>query len=500
MPIYKDHSFRSGASAQGDDVYEIDQSIRFNDGDSPYMTRTPSSAGNRKKFTFSVWFKLGDMATTQRMFLSARNSDTTRDNIMFNQGSAGDYRIYFDARVSGSAHTVLEPTRALRDPSAWYHLVVVVDSANAVSSNRVKMYLNGERETVFTNETYPGVNQDFQINHTVAHSIGRFEFSSPSGYWDGYMTEIILLDGYAYGPEYFGTTNSSGIWIPIDYNTETGNYGTNGFKIDGSDSATLGKNVATGNTYASYTSSGLAAHDQVTDTPNVNFCTINPLYRGSSATAAHYGVVSNGNLFIEHNGASDGGQLCTQQFASGKWYWEVYIKAGGNNSAYQLGSGIAAPDHGYSKSDGRNEGARTGEIGFNSYTGAVKFANSTTKTYTEVPFLDTNIIQVAVDADNGAIYYGKNGTFMGSGDPTSGASKTNAGATWTPASYSNGWIPTTYVGGGSVPEIFINFGQEGTFGNNTTAGGNSDGNGIGNFKYSVPSGYLALCTSNLFRT
>ena len=87
---------------------------------------------------------------------------------------------------------------------------------------------------------------------------------------------------------------------------------------------------------------------------------------------------------------------------------------------------------------------------------------------------------------------------MGSGDPTSGASKTNAGATWTPASYSGGWVPTLYVGGGTVPEIFVNFGQEGTFGGNTSAGGNTDADGKGNFKYSVPSGYRALRIANLY--
>ena len=142
-------------------------------------------------------------------------------------------------------------------------------------------------------------------------------------------------------------------------------------------------------------------------------------------------------------------------------------------------------------------GTVTGEIGVNSYDGKVRFANSVTKTYTEVPFADGDILQVAVDTDNGAIYYGKNGTFMGSGDPASGASKTNAGATWTPASYSGGWVPTAGALGGSVPIVTMNFGQEGTFSGGTTAGGNSDGNGVGNFKYSVPSGYLALCTKNL---
>ena len=484
-----------GASATGATGFTIDQSARYDQNVSAYLQNPNSNAGDsQKKFTFSTWFKRGALGENMYFFqyVYAYNADLNSLYLDTN-----DKLNWID--ISGSSTQMnLITNRVFRDPSAFYHIVVVWDTAQAVSSERAKMYINGVRETSFGTQTYPSLNADSggaQRSGSNMRLAAQATSSGIGNYFDGYLAETHYSDNYAYESSNYGEF-SNGIWIPKEVAIS---YGSAGFYFDYANASNLAANTKGKGNWVIGTDqgTGLAAHDQVTDTPTNNFCTINPIYRGSSSTEQHYGVVSNGNLFIEHNANYDGGQLCTELLTTGKWYWEVYIKAGGNNSAYQLGSGIAAVNNGYTKSDGRNEGAQTGEIGFNSYSGVVKFANSTTKTYSEAPFSDTNIIQVAVDADNGAIYYGKNGTFMGSGDPTSGASKTNAGATWTPASYSGGWVPTTYVSGGGVPEIFINFGQEGTFAGNITAGGNSDSNGVGNFKYSVPSGYLALCTKNL---
>ena len=115
--VFQNNVLAGGAGGSGTTTYAIDQSIRFNDGDSAYMHRTPSSGGNQKTWTYSVWFKLGDMATSQRMLLSVRNTDSNRDNLMFNQGGAGDYRIYLDGRAGATVYCTLELTRALRDPS-----------------------------------------------------------------------------------------------------------------------------------------------------------------------------------------------------------------------------------------------------------------------------------------------------------------------------------------------------------------------------------------------
>jgi hypothetical protein len=468
--------------------YTIDQSIRFHNDDSPSLDKTYSGAGSRTTQTFSIWFKLGDpdgMGSGMPFFNGgAGTSDTTWTGFSWYDG-----KIY----IQGYNTNWRISTAQYRDPSAWYHFVYNWDTTNGIDDERVRAYVNGERVTSFSTYNNPGASASSGIGQAAKHSIGYQSRTVGFGYADAYYAEIHYLDGYAYGPEYFGEfKEGTDIWIPKEYE---GSYGTNGFFIDGRDSGDLGDDESgQGNDFSA---TNLAAHDQVADTPTNNFCTINPLYRGSHATAADYGVAGDGNLELRFSGASNGGTLCTQLMTSGKWYWEVRMEAGGGSSSYFNGTGIAAVNNGYTKADSNHDGSATGEIGFNSYNGQVQFSNTTTKTYSEVPLADGDIIGVAVDVDNGAIYYSKNGTFMGSGNPASGASKTNAGATWTPATYSGGWVPTIAALGGSVPIVTMNFGQEGTFSGTVSAGGNSDGNGIGNFKYSVPSGYLALCTSNL---
>ena len=483
-----------GASGSGTTTYSIDQSIRFNFSDSAYMSRAVGSGGNTKTWTFSCWFKIGVLGSQRSVspFLwSCHQSDGNRLQLSFDSGSlgvAGDFLSIYDG---ASASTIFRTNRVFRDPSAWYNLVLVADTSNTVSSERFRVYVNGQTETSFSTFNAPSLNADLGWNQNGStYYLGDYFASHGTYGFDGYIAEMVHIDGTALDPSSFAETNSAGIWIPKDVSGLT--FGTKGFYIDGRDSADLGDDESgNGN---DFTTSGLAAHDQISDSPSNNFCTLNPIYRG---TGSQYGVQENGNLELKFSGSQNAGQVCTQLFTTGKWYWEMRVKAGGGSANYFLSSGIAAVNDGYVKSDTNMHGTVTGEIGVNSYDGKVRFANSVTKTYTEVPFADGDILQVAVDTDNGAIYYGKNGTFMGSGDPTSGASKTNAGATWTPASYSGGWVPTAGALGGSVPIVTMNFGQEGTFSGGTTAGGNSDGNGVGNFKYSVPSGYLALCTKNL---
>lgn len=497
MSVFKDGLIRQGASGATTSVYSIDQSIRFNKSDSAYMSRTVGSGGNTKTWSFSVWFKLGLLGSQRGAspFLWAcHQSDSNRLQLSLDSGSLGAAGDFLSIYNGATGSTIFRLSKKLRDIAAWYHLVLVADTSNTIAYDRFRVYLNGQRETLFSTFNAPGLNTDLGWNQSGStYYLGDY-FSTHNGTYsfDGYMAEINHVDGYAYGPEYFGETNSNGIWIPKEYE---GSYGTKGFYIDGRDSSDLGDDESgNGN---DFTVSGLAAHDQVLDTPTNNFCTINHLYRGTHATVNDYGTTSDGNLELRFIGASNAGTLCTQIMTSGKWYWEVRMEAGGGSSSYFNSSGIAAVNNGYTRSDANLHGTTTGEIGFNSYSGVVKFANSTTKTYSEAPLADGDIIGVAVDIDNGAIYYSKNGTFMGSGNPASGASKTNAGATWTPASYSEGWVPTIAALGGSVPIVTMNFGQEGTFSGTVSAGGNSDANGIGNFKYTVPSGYLALCTKNL---
>ena len=273
MAILSSDLIRQGA-AGASTGYTIDQSIRFNPGDTPSMTKTYSSAGDRTSWTWSCWFKLGSL----NGFTPASNLYYTFFSVdeATNDANRGTLQIIADSGVAsaiqfqflGHSTVFLKTNRQFRDPSAWYHLVLVWDSDNAIAGERARLYINGERETSLATENNPSSGQEIGINLGAAHRIGAAKNISNSNiiyHWDGYMADIHFLDGYSYGPEYFGEFDSNGIWIPKEYD---GSYGTNGFKIDGRDSSDLGDDESgQGN---DYTTSGLAAHDQVLDTPTNN--------------------------------------------------------------------------------------------------------------------------------------------------------------------------------------------------------------------------------------
>ena len=230
-----------------------------------------------------------------------------------------------------------------------------------------------------------------------------------------------------------------------------------------------------------------------------NFCTFNETYRGTTTLYDH--VLSAGNTRMTQSNISGSNHACgspgTHLFASGKFYWEAYMPANQTGGSH-LACGILNVGDGATKSSSSvGLGISTGDIGINPANNVVKFSNVQTKDYTESAFSSGDILQVAVDADNGAIYFGKNNTFLGSSDPTSGSSKTGAGATWTPSSYAGGWAPSQGCQGGNGNAIYMNWGQDSTFAGARSAGGNADENGFGDFVYSPPSGYLALCSANL---
>ena len=212
-------------------VYKIDQSIRFNDDDTAYMHRTPSSSGNRDKWTWSSWIKRGNLTDANATLFQAGDDSQSANytTILFNGNSGGEPTLKFNSVIGSATKLNLATTQYFRDVSAWYHIVCVYDSGNDVSTERARIYVNGSRVTDLGTTTYPDQNQDSMTNHTVKQSIGRRN-QDTSRYMDGYMAEIHLLDGYAYDPSFFGEFNNSGIWIPKNYN---GSYGTNGFYIKG---------------------------------------------------------------------------------------------------------------------------------------------------------------------------------------------------------------------------------------------------------------------------
>jgi len=459
--------------------YAIDQSIRFNDDDSAYMYKTFGSAGDsRRKYSISVWFKIGEKGdgssnTERNIFMAGAYGND--DGITLDQND----KIKFSLNGTSSANLI--STQVLRDHSAFYHVMVAVDTTQATSSNRVKMYLNGSQITSFATENYPSQNYDGNIINNVQHNIGARTGSNR--HFDGYLAEIHLLDGFAYDPSYFGETTSEGIWIPKQY---TGSYGSNGFKIDGRDASDLGDDESgNGN---DFTTNGLAAHDQVLDSPTNNFCVLTPL-----ATLMDSGsTLSNGNLKIVLSGND---QFHSNFEISEKAYCEVRLDASSN-----YGGAL-----GFGTFQGSDDDDNTIVFSMNYLSGRINLGNGSSGGDVGGNVSVGDIIMMALDPDTRKWWVGVNGTWRNSGDPAGGTGHVYQYATdyFDPSSsYSTTEGIGAIVWGGfkgsaNGMTVTWNFGQEGTFGGQETAGGNADGNGNGNFKYTVPSGFKALCSKSM---
>ena len=252
-------------------VYEIDNSLRFNDDDSAKLTFTPDSAGNRRTFTLSVWFKLQSTTTTERVLLAA--DDGTGGNNNFDYIAIHQASKILVYGYTGSENQQLLSTQVLRDPSAWYHLVVAFDTTQGTAANRIKVYLNGSRVTAFGTENYPDQNFQTKINNANAQRISSYPDQDAS-YFDGYMAEYHLVDGTAKASTDFGEFNDNGVWIPKAY---TGAYGTNGFYLEfketGTSQNSSGIGADTSGNDNHWAVTNLAATDVTTDTPTNNFAT-----------------------------------------------------------------------------------------------------------------------------------------------------------------------------------------------------------------------------------
>ena len=475
-------------NSQASTGYTIDQSIRFNDNDSAFMKKDYSGDGSQTTFTLSGWFKLGILTgSAHSLFATGYLNGSAAD---FSLYFSGDQLYFFGGYNGGTPANKLETTQLFRDHSAWYHIVFVADTTNAVSVERLRLYVNGSRVTAFDTETYPSQNNTLVWGDaTYSHAIGAsgddttsLNSQTPRFHYDGYMAEIHYLDGYAYDPSFFGEFNDSGIWIPKEY---TGSYGSNGFKIDGRDSSDLGDDESgNGN---DFTSNNLTASDQVLDSPTNNFAVMNPL---ADYYANH--TFKNGNLELLTSTTTNQYTYSINNIgmSSGKWYAEMYV----GSIAGQCLIGISDRQ---SQGGTHYLGSQSYEYSWYSYNG--KSINGGTQSTFASTYTTNDIIGVALDLDNSKLYFSKNGSFVNSGDPTSGSTGTGAISITAVGSTQNDhyfFAVGDYSNSGQIT-VYWNFGQEGTFAGNTTAGGNSDGNGVGNFKYSVPSGYLALCTKNL---
>ena len=216
----------------------INQSLRLNDNDSAYLSRTPSVAGNRKTWTFSCWFKRANLGVQTALFTYDQDSGSLSQAVM-SITSSDDLII---TSWSGSYQYIVRPLMLFRDTSAWYHLVIQLDTTQATASDRVKIYVNGERITAFNGTpTYPSLNADCQINQASRHRIG-YGNDGVVRQWDGYLAEVHFTDGTAYDATAFGEFKS-GVWVA---KTPSVTYGNNGFYLPfNSDYAVEGFNAVT---------------------------------------------------------------------------------------------------------------------------------------------------------------------------------------------------------------------------------------------------------------
>ena len=438
--------------------YEVANSLRFDDGSSDYLNRTPSSAGNRRTFTISFWVKRSNISALMKPFSAGAVSSPftaveieSTDQLRF---------VYFNGT---SVDTDLSTNRLFRDVSAWYHIVWSVDTTQATESNRVKLYVNGNQETSFdsSHNTYPTQNFDFNFNNNQIHEIGRGVYNSAENF-DGYLAEFIMIDGQQLDATSFGEFDEdSGIWKPKDVSGLT--FSTNGFYLDFENSGSLGADVSgNGN---NFTVNNLTSVDQSTDTCTNNFATLNPLYKQASSY-----TIADGNLTANNSSNTWRGLAGTIGVSSGKWYWEAKAISGVGSSYLSFGIGD-------SEQIPNGDAEPTASSRIYSYKHNGDKANNNTQTSYGDTWTNGDIISILYDADNGTLKFYKNGSDQGNAFTSLDTSKI--------------WLPITENYGTAV--MSMNFGSPPY----TITSGNSDANGYGNFEYAVPSGYYALNSKNL---
>ena len=440
--------------------FSIDNSLRFNDADSPKLTKTFGSAGSSvRTFTISFWVK---------KCLNGKVNDLcgVTNGLQFIFRSGDDLRINFF--TPGTDYSDFITNQLFRDPSAWYHIVLAVDTTQGTEANRKKLYVNGSQVTSFATQNFPTQNRDLSWNSTAEHQVG---YSAQSNdYSDIYLSDFNSIDGQALDPTYFGETNDNGVWIPKRF---SGSYGTNGFKLEFQDSGNLGDDTSgNGN---DFTATNLTATDQTTDTPTNNFCTLNPLAAESGFTFSEGNIVSVSSTDNTTHGS-------TFAVRKGKWYWEVAFAT----HVDTVGSGIILVED------------YTSNLGYSGATSYYFDANGDKIHNSTATSLFGNIsneghLQYALDLDNGRFSFGFEGTWSNGSSAQS--------TTFNASDFDFTGIPTGV-------DYFIARGQmSGTsstlrfnFGNPSQSfqgNGYTDANGYGNFQTPVPSGYYALCTKNL---
>jgi hypothetical protein len=425
--------------------YQVNNSLRFNSGSSDSLTRTAGTFTSRDTFTVSAWVKLTGGGGPNQIPIVSFDGSNQYMAIRFNSSFQLDPISY-----QGSTIGRTDSSAFYRDFSAWYHVLVAIDSTQATAANRIRAYINGS-EITYATTTYPSQNADMISTSMTTIRVGAgVDQTATTSYYSGYMSEVYYIDGQQLTPSSFGQTDSAtGIWTPIAY---TGTYGTNGFYLKFANSAALGTDSSgNGNTF---TVNNLTSVDQSIDSPTNNFATLNPL-------VATGGTYTEGNLQYQ-TAATDGAWTWSSITPSsgGNWYCEAKMISS-SNGTYQLG--LTAIASGFSP-----------RIQYVS-NGGVFVDGSNVATY--ATYTTNDIISMAYNSSTKSLTFYKNGVSQGSQTATS---------------TDNYYFGSTGQSGGATHTIAFNFGSP-----NYSANSYTDANGFGNFSYAVPSGYYSLCSKNL---
>ena len=457
--------------------FDIDNSLRFNDDDNPSLSRDNDSGGSNTAGTLSFWTKRSEIDTGYLFF--ARSDDSNVFNVYF----SGSERLEIRSSQGGSVDFQYKTNALFRDPSAWYHIVIAIDTTDGTAADRCKLFVNGSRITSFNTQTNFGDSDTielFQSDATVYVS-GEHEGGTIGSPYDGYIADLNFVDGTQYDASNFGETNDNGVWIPKKFG---GTQGTNGFRLEfkqtGTSANASGMGADTSGNTNHLTPSNLTATDVTTDTPTNNFATYNSLRPNNQAT------LSEGNCFV--TGVTGGStsmeyhQLSTILVNKGKWYWEMKITANNTISANTyIGCGY------WDDSDSTHGTTVQGCLvvsGTSNVRGGGSYGNTATFQSSLTAPVQNDIYGFAVNCDDEEITFFRNGSAHGSAD--------NDYSALSPEQKLLG--PYAGHGGSSqLQNIHLNTGNPAF----AISSGNADANGYGNFEFAPPSGYYALCTKNL---
>ena len=438
---------------------------------STYLTRTQGTPTNVDKGTMSFWVKRGTLDKNNEYIIQNYIDGSNYGYIRWK--SDNELQVY-SAGINDEKRTI----KKFRDTNAWYHIVLRVDTSQSSAGDRVRLYINGEQETNFDPGTNGSQNADYDLFKATGTMRIGYVSSGTATYFDGCLSHFHYCDGQSYGPDTFGETDSvTGEWkIKTEPSMTMGNQGFTILK----DNNTITDQSSNSNDFTL----GAGTLTKTEDCPSNVFAVCDNLTNTNSAL-----TFSHGNNTMTNSGQWLGA-LSTLPMFKGKFYWEFKCTGNFMTGVSQLNSKAVQTDN---ISLANNGYSSKWAYGWEMINGGNKSNNNNSSTSYGSSYSSSDIGMVAFDADNGAIWFGKNGTWQASATQTEIENGTTTNAAWTGLTNASGYVASFSTENSTMN---LNFGN-GYFGTTavSSAGNNASGNGI--FEYDVPAGFTALCTKGI---